>query len=98
MSDKQTKVYLNSNYSIILINRVYLKKILLNAIIKKMLSLISIREVDSKIVHIDKYTQVEIYVYNTINDQVPIDIIVIKIYIVDDLKINLLIDNNILKL
>ena len=41
---------------------------LLNTTIRKILSLISIREVDNKIIRIDKYIEVEIYIYNTIND------------------------------
>ena len=68
VSGKQTKVCLDSGCSVILIDRVYLKKMLLNATIRKILFLIPVRGVGSKIVRIDKYIEIEMHVYSTIND------------------------------
>ncbi len=55
------------------------------------------RGVSNKIVRINEYIVVEIFMDNTIDGQYTIGCLVIEVYIIDNLKVNLLISNNILK-
>lgn len=92
-----TKVYLDSSYSIILIDYTYLRIVLPNVEIKKILVLILVYSIRNKIIKINKYTLIRIYILGTINRITSKALIIIEVYIVNNLKVNLLINNNTLK-
>ena len=93
---EESEVSLNSNYDVTLIDYVYFRKYLLNLEIKKLVSFISIREVNNKVINLDKYMIIIIYVIELINNVIKKTYLVIKVYIIKDLKINIFIDINIM--
>ena len=54
------------------------------------------REVSNKIVQIDKYIIIIIYIIDTIFDITRIASLTIKVYLINNLKINIFIDINII--
>ena len=55
------------------------------------------RDIENKIIRIDKYMQIKIFVSNSIDNKSIIESFIMKAYIVDDLKANMLIKINNLK-
>ena len=49
------------------------------------------RDIENKIIRIDKYIQIKIFVSNSIDNKLIIEFFIMKAYIVDNLKINILI-------
>ena len=64
--------------------------------IKKITSFILIREVGNKIVQTNKYIIIIIYVIDIISEIIRTASLIMKIYLVNNLKINILIDTNII--
>ena len=77
-------------------NRVYFRKYLLNLKIKKFVFFISIRKMNNKIVNFDKYVFITIYVDELIKKIIKIICLIIKLYIVNNFKINIFIDIDII--
>ena len=97
MFEKIIDIYLNIEYLVTLIDRVYLKKVLSNIQIKKILVSILVRDIENKIIYIDKYIQIKIFVSDNIDNKSTIEFFIMKVYIVDNLKANMLIKINNLK-
>ena len=60
--------------------------------IKRITFSISIRKVSNKIIQTNKYIIIIIYIIDTIFDVMRITSLIIKVHLVDNLKINILID------
>ena len=94
---------LNIDCSLFEINRFkFNKHFVVNFTIKQLLLLLSIRDIDNTIHHISEYTVVSLYVDDYIVDQIDekrfaIVKIQIEFHIVDDLKINILIENDVFR-
>ena len=84
------------NYNITLKDRAYLLKHVSNLKIKKIAFFISIRDVNNKIINIDEYIMITIYIKEIVNDMKRSTCLTIKIYIINDLKTNILIKTNII--
>ena len=56
-----------------------------------------VRGVRNKIIYIDEYTYIKIYVKGTIKGRLAKGVITLEVYLVDNLKVNLLVRNNIIK-
>jgi len=78
---------LGNNYIIILINEAYLKRIICNIKIKKILSLILICNIKNKIIKINKCTLIIIFIKDIIKKKLVIALLDIKVYIIKDLKV-----------
>ena len=79
-----------------MINWIYLHKNLLNLEIKIIITSLLIKNINNKIININKYIIIIIYIRNTFNRQSKTIYFIIKIYIIDDLKANIFININIL--
>ena len=94
---------LNIDCSLFEINRFkFNKHFVVNFTIKQLLLLLSIRDIDNTIHHISEYTVVSLYVDDYIVDQIDekrfaIVKIQIEFHIVDDLRINILIENDVFR-
>ena len=64
--------------------------------IRKIIFFISIREVSNKIIQTNKYAIITIYIINTIFDIIRIASLIIKVYFINNLKINIFINTNII--
>ena len=85
----------NTNYIIIIMNRIFIFIIIE---IKKIIVLISIRNLKSKIHYFDKYVVFIFYIKNVLLNNKGIRVfaqIIRKIYIIDNLKIDIFIKTNI---
>jgi len=71
--------------------------VLPNIEIRKISLLILVRGVGNKVVKTDKYIIVKIYIRGSITENPIIVAIIIKVYLINNLKANLLIGNNSLK-
>ena len=80
----------------ILGDRVYLRKYILNLEVKSLSILILVREVSNKIISISEYTIITIYIKNLIDKILRITYLIIEVYIVNNLKTIILINTNIL--
>ena len=89
-------MFSNINCEIIINNRVYLLKYIFKLKIKKMIISLLIKRINNKIIRINKYATISIYVRNTLNDLIRTIYFIIKIHIMNDLKINIFIDINII--
>ncbi len=78
---------MGNNYIIILINEAYLKRIICNIKIKKILSLILICNIKNKIIKINKCTLIIIFIKDIIKKKLVIALLDIKVYIIKDLKV-----------
>ena len=87
---------LNTECSVILINREFIRKQLSNLQIRKLASLMLIREVRNKIIKTDEYYVFKIYINEHVNDLTSTTILIIEAYLVNDLKANMLIKTNII--
>ena len=87
-------MYINVDYIIIIANYIFILSI---SKIKKIIIKILIRNLESKIYYFDKYIILIFYIKRNLSNNIRIFIeITREIYIVDNLKINILIDLNIL--
>ena len=93
---EESEILSDSDCDVTLKNRAYLRKQLLGLEIKKLVSSISVREVSNKIVNSDKYIIVTIYVKDIIDGEAKTACLTMKVHIVNNLKINLLIENDIM--
>ena len=87
---------LDFNYNVILRDRTYLLKHFSNLKIKKITFFISIRDVNNKIVNIDKYTIITIYIKEIVNDIKRSACLTIKVHVINNLKTNILFKTNII--
>jgi len=71
--------------------------VILNAEVKKISSPILVRSVGNKIVKISEYAVVKIYLKGTVDRVLAIASITIEVYLVEDLRVNILIGNDTLK-
>ena len=86
----------NFDCDVIMKNRVYFRKYLLNLEIKKFVFFISIRGINNKIINFDKYIFITIYVNELIKRIIKIVYLIIKFYIVNNFKINIFINIDIM--
>ena len=87
---------MNLKIKIILLNYIQRLKFFSNLNISKILSLIYIKELKSAIYNIDEYVTILIYIKSELlNESFIIAKIIIKIYLIDNLKANIFIDNNV---
>ena len=93
---EESDISFDSEYEITLNNRAYLLKNVPELKIKKMIFFISIRDVGNKIVNTNKYVIIIAYVNEIINNITKIICFTIKIHFVNDLKINILFETNIM--
>ena len=61
-------MFLNINYKIIINNRAYLLKHVFKLKIKKMITSLLIKEINNKIIRINEYATLLIYIRNIFND------------------------------
>lgn len=78
------------------INKDFLAKHIFNYIVKQILQSIKIRDIDNATVSFSKYVILKIVIFDKIDDCIVVDKIRCQIYIVKDLKINMLIDFDIM--
>ena len=93
---EESEVSLDSGCNVTLGDRAYLLKHVSDLEIKKMTSFISIRDVSNKIVSTDKYAMITIYIKEIVDDIERSACLTMKIYIMNDLKTNILIETNII--
>ena len=62
--------------------------------IKKMIISLSIKKINNKIIRINEYVMISIYVRDTFNNLTKTIYFIIKIHIINDFKINIFIDIN----
>ena len=91
-NNKKSNISSNFECGVTLENRAYLRKQVLELEIKKITFFISIREVSNKIVQTNKYIIIIIYIIDTIFDVTRIASLIIKVHLVDNLKVNILIN------
>ena len=96
-SDNKLDIYLDTSYLVSLIDYTYLKRVLPNIEIRKISLLILVRGVGNKVVKTNKYIIVKMYIRGSITENPIIVAIIIKIYLINNLKANLLVGNNSLK-
>ena len=61
-----------------------------------MITSLSIKGINNKIIHINKYITISIYIQNTFDNLTKTIYFIIKVYIINNLKINIFIDINII--
>ena len=93
---KESEVSLDSNCDVTLEDRAYLLKHVSDLEIKKITFFISIRDVNNKIVSIDKYAMITIYIKEIVNDMKRSACLTIKVHVINNLKTNILIKTNII--
>ena len=86
-----TIIYINFEYMILLIDKVFLKIFLFDIYIKKMKILIIIKNVKLTLYFINNYYLFNLYILKIFNLKKTIDYIQRKIYIVDNFKIKIFI-------
>ena len=86
----------NFNCDVIMKNRIYFRKYLLNLKIKKFVSFILIRKINNKIVNFDEYAFVTIYIDKLIKKIIKIIYLIIKFHVVNNFKINIFINIDII--
>ena len=89
-------ICVNIECSIIMTKRQFVREHLSKISIQKMTSFVSIRNVNKKIVKIDKFVIVKLYFNDTLIDQIVTSVMKIEIHFIDDFAINLLFDNDVL--
>ena len=77
-------------------DRTYFYKHTFKLEIKKLIFLIPIYKINNKILNLNKYIIITIYMNDIINDIFKIIFLIIKVYLVKDLKINILINIDII--
>ena len=91
-------IYINSNYLIILINRIFLLKYTSNIYIRIITLLISIREININHHSTNKYILLKIIFLNKRNDKNVRANIIKKVYLISNLKTKVLLKTNIIEL
>ena len=94
LSIEELKVSPNSDYGVTLRDYIYLLKNLSELEIKKITLSILVQEVSNKIINIDEYIVVTIYVNNIVDDIARTACLIIKVHIIDNLKANILISTD----
>ena len=89
-------ILLGFDYNVIIKNRIYFRKYLLNLKIKKFVFFISIQKINNKIVNFDEYVFVTIYVDKLIKKIIKIVYLIMKFHIVNNFKTNIFIDIDII--
>lgn len=79
-------------------NREFLHKLLSHISIQKITFLISIREIDEKIIKINDYMIIKLTFHDKLKNVFVKRIVTIEIYIIDNFVVNLLLDNDVLYL
>ena len=92
----EIEILFDTKCDIILIDWIYLYKYLLNLEIKTITTSLLIKDINNKIVNINEYIIITIYVRDTLNGQWRIVYLIMNIYIVNDLKTYIFIGINIL--
>ena len=93
---KKTNICFNFEYSLTLKNYNFIKKQSNKIKIRKLISLILMREI--KKIKINEYVITQLYINNIItNKKLIIVYVIVEIYLINDLKVNILIKINILK-
>ena len=87
---------MNSRCSIIIDDKQFILFKISNAKIHIMSILLSIKEVDNKIIQSIEYVVVSVYFKDKYNNKSIIVEVIMKIHLIDDLKVKLLIDVNII--
>ena len=96
--EKKNDICLNINYNIILIDRLWLKKLLFQIVIFYILSSFKVREVKSSQHKISKYIITFNYFLKVDEKENKVLACIRReIYIVDDLRVKMLIENNFIK-
>ena len=93
---EESEVSLDSDCDVTLKDRAYLLKHVSDLKIKKMTFFISIRDVNNKIVSIDKYAMITIYIKEIVDDMERSACLTMKIHVVNNLKTNILIETDIM--
>ena len=101
-SNEKTKgCCLNTNCSLLIDEQAYINKIFSNAEVRQLVTSLSIRDIKNTIYSSNKYIVIDVFINNYIkknNKRISaIDKFLIEIHIVDDLKTNLLLSNNVFK-
>ena len=86
----------NSECEVIFDDRAYLVKNVSGLEIRKMAFFISVRGVGNKVVSTNEYVMVIVYVNDVINDITRITCFTMKMHLINDLKINILLETNIM--
>ena len=90
-------IYANFKIEITFLNRIQRQKFFSNIKISKITSSIRIKRLDNVIHNIDKFITITIYANNELFDDILIIAkIIIKTHLIDNLKINMFINNNVL--
>ena len=98
LKQKKSDIFSNLKCEITLNNRAYFLKNVFKLKIKKMIFLISIRDVKNKVVNKNKYIIIIVYINNIINDITKTIYFTMKIQFINDFKINILLETNIITL
>ena len=93
---EESDVLLDTSCSVTLEDRTYLLKQVPGLEIKKIISSIPIRGVGNKIIYLDEYAIVTIYINSIINGILRTACLIMEVYIVDNLKANILIGTDIM--
>ena len=89
---------MNIDYLLSIDNKIYIHKIFLSIKIRQLITFLFVKNIKNAIYNFNKYIVVNLFVNNYIKKkkkQSIIDRFSIKIYIVDNFKINLLLNNNV---
>ena len=91
---------LNIDCSLIVEDRVYVQKTFLNAIVQQLIASLSIRNIDNTIHNFNDFIVIDLFMNDHVNNvdikQSIIDKFSAEIHIIDDLKANLFIENDVL--
>ena len=77
-------------------DRAYFLKNVFKLKIRKMTSFISIRDVKNKVVNTNKYIIIIVYINDVINDIIKTIYFTMKMHFINDLKINIFFETNII--
>ena len=91
-NNEKSNISSNFECEVTLRDCAYLRKQVSELKIKKITFFISIWEVSNKIIQTNKYIIIIIYIIDTIFDVTRIASLIIKVHLVDNLKVNILID------
>ena len=96
LETEKNDIFSNFECEVTLNNRAYLLKNVFKLKIKKMVFFISIRGVGNKVVNTNRYVMIIVYVNDVINDIIKTICFTMMIYLMNDLKINSLLETNII--
>ena len=95
-NSEKSNISSNFECEVTLKDYTYLRKQVLELKIRKITFFISIREISNKIIQTNKYIIIIIYIIDTIFDVIRITSLIIKVHLVNNLKVNILIDIDII--